>query len=483
MSDFKLNSTNWQDGMLLTMGHLRDQDRYFEELVRWHATGADDNYGLVKKRKDQPSLILNSTLSSNRLIVEVKRCQALLPCGAFIEFNETLSGGGVLRAEIEAGDPIVRVYIGADTADKKQVGDPDPSEEVPRVPYELPNYIVALKDPPNLPEDRYMQIAELAVQGSEVSQVEGYFPPCLRINADERLSSAAINYRNRVENLLKLSINAFLSASSDKSLEGASTRLQSAFRETTYYLVYHMSSHLDDFIVGRNAPHPGRMIVQFKKLFRVVSSLFNLQPALKDYLNEKFFTRETGSDIGAYLSSVDSFLLSEYNHRDIASQIRMIDGILDILRALMAFLSKTSLDQLSEQAVATETLMYRGKTYNNTSLKSSKLEQVGELSYLVMEFTKPTPVDDALTLINKDIFSDSEWRSMQVRLGLNNARGLGETDPVDVDINSYSNKVVLHPLDMLQSSSVNQVTLVFRGMSDSQKLGSLGKTDLILYIV
>ncbi len=482
MSDFRLNSTNWQDGMLLTMGHLRDQDRYFEELARWYATGADDNFGLVKKSKDQPSLILNSTLSSNRLSVEVKRCQALLPCGAFIEFNETVSSGGVLRADIEAGDPRVRVYIGVDTADKKQVGDPDPSEEVPRVPYELPNYIIALKDPPNLPEDRYMQIAELEIQGSEVAQAEGYFPPCVRINADERLSSLATNYRNRVENLLKLSINAFLSASTDKSLEGASTKLQSAFRETTYYLVYHMSSHLDDFIVGRNASHPGRMIVQFKKLFRVVSSLFNLQPAFKDYLNEKFFTREAGSDIGTYLSSVDSFLLSEYNHRDIASQIRMIDGVLDILRALMAFLSKTSLDQLSEQAVATETLTYRGKTYNNAELKSSKLEQVGELSYLVMEFTKPMPVDDAVTLINKDIFSDNEWRSMQVRLGLNNARGLGETDPVDVDINSYSNKVVLHPLDMLQSSSVNQVTLVFRGMSDSQKLGDLGKTDLILYI-
>ncbi len=483
MSDFKLNSINWQDGMLLTMGHLRDQDRYFEELVRWHATEADDNYGLVKKRKDQPSLTLNSTLSANRLTVEIKRCQVLLPCGAYIEFNEAISGGSVLRADIEVNETRIPVYIGVGAADKKQVGDPDPSEEVPRVPFEMPNYIVTLKEPPNLPEERYIQIADLAIQGSEVTQVEGYFPPCLHINADERLSSLAISYRNRVENLLKLSINAFLSASSDKGLEGASTRLQSAFRETTYYLVYHMSSHLDDFIVGRNAPHPGRMIVQFKKLFRVVSSLLNMQPALKDYLNEKFFNKETGSDIGAYLSSVDSFLLSEYNHRDIASQIRMIDGILDIFRALMAFLSKTSLEELSEQAVATETLMFQGKTYKNIELKSSALEQVGELSYLVLELAQSSPVDDAVALINKDIFSDSEWRSMQVRLGLNNARGLGETDPVDVDITSYSNKVVLHPLDMLQSSSVNQVTFVFRGMSDSKKLENLGKTDLILYIV
>ncbi len=483
MSDFKLNSVNWQDGMLLTMGHLRDQDRYFGELARWHAAEANDNYGLVKKSSDQPSLILNPTMSSGRLSVEVKRCQALLPCGAYVEFNETIAGGSVLRAETETSDARIPVFIGADSSDWKQVGEPDPSEEVPRVPYELPNYIMSLKDPPNLPSDRYMQIAELTVQGSEVRQTEGYFPPCLHLSADDRLSSLAISYRNRIENLLKLSINAFLSASSEKTLEGASTRLQSAFRETTYYLVYHMSSHLDDFIVGRNSSHPSRMVVQFKKLFRVVSSLLNMQPGLKDYLNEKFFTKEAGSNIGTFLSSVDSFLLSEYNHRDIASQTGMIDRILDTLRALMAFLTKTSLDQLSEQAVATETLTYQGKTYRNMELKVSRLEEVGELSYLVMELAQPAPVDDALTLINKEIFSDSEWRSMQVRLGLNNARGLGETDPVDVDVTSYSNKVVLHPLDMLQSSSVSQVTLVFRGMGDSSKLSNLGKMDLILYTV
>ncbi|MCD6380431.1 hypothetical protein J7M07_08325, partial [bacterium] len=84
---------------------------------------------------------------------------------------------------------------------------------------------------------------------------------------------------------------------------------------------------------------------------------------------------------------------------------------------------------------------------------------------------------------NKSLFSDDEWRSMQVRLGLNEARGLGETDPVDIDINTYRNKVAFHPLDMLKSSSVEQVTLIFRGVSDAQKLNGLGKSDLAMYIL
>jgi len=80
------------------------------------------------------------------------------------------------------------------------------------------------------------------------------------------------------------------------------------------------------------------------------------------------------------------------------------------------------------------------------------------------------------------MFTDAEWRSMQVRLGINEARGLGETDPIDVDINTFNNKVALHPRDMLKSSSVKQVTLIFRGTGDPQKLSGMGKTDLIIYI-
>ena len=96
---------------------------------------------------------------------------------------------------------------------------------------------------------------------------------------------------------------------------------------------------------------------------------------------------------------------------------------------------------------------------------------------------EPAAVKDTVTLINKDLFTDSQWRSMQIRLGVNQARGLGETDPVEVDTTSYNNKVVLHPMDMLQSSSIRQVTLIFRGMPDPKKIAALGKTDLILYVV
>ncbi|PKK84984.1 MAG: hypothetical protein CVT49_00135 [candidate division Zixibacteria bacterium HGW-Zixibacteria-1] len=466
--------------MLITQQHLKDQESYFESLARWHALHAGDNYGLVRKSPSgEAALSLIATVSGSRLRVEIKRCQALTPGGYFIEVNDNLAE--IITGETDITETQVPVFVAADADSRKLTGDPDSSEDIPRVPFQMQNYSVHLGKNPPFPEIQYIQVAELTINGSEVMPSPDYFPPCITINADDRLAQKTVDFRNRLENLLKLSTRAYMAVAAAGALEGASTTLQKAFKETVYHMVSYLASNLDNFMVGRNAMHPIMMVIYFKRLFRVVSSLLNLRPGLKDYLNERFFTRELNSEVGRFMSSVDAFLLMEYNHRDLGSQISMIENILNVLRGMMAFLAQTKPEQLGEQAVATETLTYAGKTYRNLAYTACRMEQVGELSYLQIQIAEPCPVNDSVILINKDLYSDAEWRSMQVRLGMNEARGLGETDPIDIDIVTFGNKVALHPRDMLKSSSVRKCTLIFRGTGNPKKLAGLGKMDLIVY--
>nr|MBN2276497.1 hypothetical protein [candidate division Zixibacteria bacterium] len=482
MSDLNLHSVNWQDGMLISQRHLKDQERYFENLARWYTLRYGDQYGLIRKSAaGKPALSLNSGVTGNRLRVEVVRCQAITPGGFYIEINE--SSGTSLRGECEITETIVPVFIGVDISTRKQTGNPDPAEDVPRIPYCAPAYLVALGQAPNLPEEQYVQVAELTVNGSEVALSDKYYPPCVTANADEKLNQKMMDFRNRLENLLMLSSKAYKAVATSGALAGSSTTLQVAFKDTVSFFVKNIAATLDDFVVGRNAPHPMQLVIQFKKLFRVLSSLLNLQPGLKDYLNEKFFNKEINSEVDRYLRSVDDFLLSEYDHRHIGGQVEMIDNLLNIYRAMLGFLAQTKVEQLGEQAVATETLTYNGRTYRNVAYGGTRLEQVGELSYLMIDVAKAQPVSDTVVLITKDLFGDAEWRGMQVRLGVNEARGLGETDPVDIDITAFSNKVALHPRDMLKSSSVRQFTLIFRGAGDPRKFAGLGKMDMIIYAV
>ena len=482
MSDLRLYSVNWQDGMLVTQQHLKDQEEYFEELTRWYALGVGDKYGLIRKTfSGKPALSLNVSLSANSLAVEVVRCQAVTPDGSVIEINE--SNQSSVRAEKEVEASSVPIYIGIDAAARKQVGEPDPHDDLPRLPYLVGNYCLEIGQPPNLPEARYLQIAELSIDGNEVTHADGYYPPCLSLNADERLTRKAADYRNRLENLLSLSSRAYAATAGGGALAGEQTSLQTAFRETIYQFAYHLSSMLDDFVVGRNAFHPHHLVMFFKKLFRVFSTLLNLRPGLKDFLNERFFVKEMGSEVGRFMSSVDGFLLAEYNHTDLSGHLRAVDDIMGNLRGIMGFLAEVKRDQLGEQAVATDTLTYRGRTYRVVEYGGCKLERVGELSYMLIDVPEPCPMSDTVVLITKDLCSAAQWSSMQVRLGLNDARGLGETDPVEVDTVTFGNKVALRPQDMLRSPSVRQVTLIFRGAAEADKFANLGKMDLVVYAV
>ncbi len=480
MNDLNLYSVNWQDGMLITRQHLKDQEKYFEDLIRWHSLNVGDRYGLVKKSFDgKPALALNCTVRGNLLRVEVMRCQAVAPDGTYIDIQE--SANNPVSSEASISETTIPVFISVDAAGKKPVGEPDPGEDLPRVPYMVNSYSVHIGKRPNLSEGVFFQIAELTINGSEVGFSGSYYPPCLNVNADERLAIKVSDFRNRLENLISLSSRAYMAVSATGALAGESTNLQVAFRETTYFLVYHLASTLDDFVIGRNGVHPLQVVIQFKKLFRVFSTLMNLKPGLKDYLNEKYFSKELNSEIGRYMSSIDNFILADYNHQQLGAHIQAIDEYLNTLRGIVGFLAQTKREQLGEQAVATDSLTYQGRTYRVSPFSSTRLEQIGELSYLMVDIASPRAVADSVVLMSKDLFTVAEWNNMQVRLGLNDARGLGETDPIDIDVTTFGNKVALHPKDMMRSSSVRQLTLIFRGARDNSKFQRLGKMDLIIY--
>lgn len=480
MSDLNLYSVNWQDGMLVTQQHLRDQEKYLENLARWYALDVGDRFGLVRKSlSGKTALSMNASVSSNRLRVELTRCQAVTPDGSIIEINE--SNQSAVKAEMGVEKNVVPVYVGIGTGARKEVGDPDPHEDLPRVPYLVGPFMLTLGQPPNLPEGRFLQVAELTIDGNDVTPSETYYPPCLALSADERLTKKTIEFHTRLENLLSLSSRAYAAITAGGVLSGESSDLQRAFRETIYQFAIHMSASLDDFIVGKNASHPVYLVVFFKRLARVFTTLLNLQPGLKDWLNERYFVKEISSDIGRFTSMVEAFLLTPYDHCGLGAHISAIDEVLGQVRGVLGFLAQVKKDQLASQAMATDTLMYRGMTLRLVEYSASRLEQVGELSYLQIDIPEPRAIGDTVVLITKDLFSSAEWAAMQVRLGLNEARGLGETDPVEIDTVTYGNKVALHPQDMLSTSAVRQMTLIFRGGGDQAKFSGLGKMDLIMY--
>lgn len=483
MSDFRLYSVNWRDGMLLGQSHLAAQEEYLESRDRWYAVTGADRWGLMRSQgaEARAALGLNLTAGSDRLRVEVIRCRAMTPGGWLIDIGEDSSSP--LVAETELGGEQVGVYIGIDEPTKRETGEPSPDEDPPRQPWRAANYFVMLGEKPPLTRDRWIQVALLAAEGSEVEPVRDYYPPCLNTYADERLDRAVHDLRNRLENLLSLSSRAFVAINADGSLSGEKTSLQDAFKQTVYQFASHLSASLDTFVVGRNGRHPIEMIVFFKCLFRVFSTALNLQPVLKDFLNEKFFTREAGTEAGRFLATIDGFVMADYDHNAIGRHMREIDQILSVLRGLFGFFAQVKKEQLGAQAVASDSITYRGQSYRVAEYDHVKVETLGELTYLIVNLPEPKELSDVTVLLSKELFNAAQWSTMQVRLGLNEARGLGETDPVDIDTGTYDAKVALHPQDMLKTPAVRQLTLIFRGAASAERFTDLGKMDLSVYAI
>ena len=125
MSDMRLHSVNWQDGMLISQAHLKDQEDYFENLVRWYAQSPADNFGLARSPGDaEDTLSLDISVAGGRLRVELARCRALTPGGHFVDVNKASQNR--VRAETDATNGELAVYLSVNTENKREVGEPDP---------------------------------------------------------------------------------------------------------------------------------------------------------------------------------------------------------------------------------------------------------------------------------------------------------------------------------------------------------------------
>jgi hypothetical protein len=431
MNNLRLYAVNWQDGMLLTQRHFQDQERFLAELARWYAMPSGDGYGLVRKGHGAPpALSVNLAVTGDRLTIELIRCQAVTPNGYFVEIDSSRAEPVQTAVPAPSGD--VPVYLCVTPDKSVPTGSADPGEDLPRLPYLLAGYALHVGERPIASEGEVLQIAQLEVRGNEVRLAADYYPPCVNTYADERLHQKVTDLRNRLESLMSIGSRAYGAVKA-----GEKTELQAALYNVIHDFVSHLAATLDDFVVGPNAGHPHDTFRFFRKLFRTFYTLLGLHPGVKDFVHEKYFVKQAGMDISQFISMIDNYLLAEYNHEHIGGHVLALEHILEHIKGLLSHLAQVKSEQLGPQAVATDSLAYLGRTYMVSPYAGTRVEQVGELIYLEIKLAKPRPMRDAVILLAKSLFSVQDWPNMHVRLGLNEARGLGEPDPVAGDAPPY----------------------------------------------
>src|ERR1700730_3838645 len=92
--DLKLNSVNWEHGMLLTPDHFLRQERYFDSMLLWALRYTTNAFGLVgggprlaeaERGAARYDPIVAISEDEEALNISVTQCRAITPAGCIIE--------------------------------------------------------------------------------------------------------------------------------------------------------------------------------------------------------------------------------------------------------------------------------------------------------------------------------------------------------------------------------------------------------------
>jgi hypothetical protein len=479
MNPLKLWSVNWKDGMLISQRHLREEEGYHEELVQWLSSNGLGGYGLVSNPAYRnQALQVTPLLKGNQLIVTIDSCQAITSNGSIIQINRENQDTSPVSATMDVdpeSEQKIALYLIVDSGEKKEVGTPHSNEEPPRLPFSTFRYSLHMGTPPNSPEGSWLQIAELTLGRNQVALNDGYIPPCLSVSSSEALYNTTQGFRNTLEKMLSLTTQTFKGFSSARAMDQYSEDIpiRQSILDISHNLSIFLSTTLDvQPPIG--ILHPADLVLHYKNLFRLFHTLFELHPTARSFIK-----RGPKSEMEeSFFSNLKAFLGSPYHHDNLQSHTSTIRQILQGMEELLLYIAELSPERLIDIAGI---LSYRDKSYRLLDFETCKFRPVDDLHHLTLENIKGGTIQDILVLIRRELFARDEYQFLDVRIGVNEANTLGQSDPGEVDPFTVPDRIVFSFIDRLRASDVNKLNVIFRGPINYSRLTNITRGDVQVY--
>jgi hypothetical protein len=149
---------NWTDGMKINKTHFIAERNAMQQQIAFSAGSyiTDINYGLLPPiAREQADFDISVSLDNQQYVqVRLINCRAITPGGVFIDINNGLYGENDLSVkipdlfvpftELKNKSATHYVVLTADIYHRLPVGDADPAEIPPRLPYSAPTFTLSL---------------------------------------------------------------------------------------------------------------------------------------------------------------------------------------------------------------------------------------------------------------------------------------------------------------------------------------------------
>jgi hypothetical protein len=187
---------NWTDGMKINKKHfIADQNFYLQQIALAAGSGLNSiNYGLLPPvdRQQSPFKIFADLDNQGMIHVRLLNCRAILPGGISIDVQAAQHGSSEYSVSTpreqlaNRHDPdqlaAYMVVLTVNPFDRQPVGDADPLETPPRLPFTQASFILSLLPATEFegqkPGRFQLTLAKLFVDQKTVRLDEQYIPPC-----------------------------------------------------------------------------------------------------------------------------------------------------------------------------------------------------------------------------------------------------------------------------------------------------------------
>jgi hypothetical protein len=481
MNNFNLWSVNWKDGMLVSQTHLLQQEKYFEELVRWILYHLPHSYGLLKNRAHVGDpLELEAVLEGDILRVMLTSCVAITPAGCLIYVTPTNQGEEALKVnkqiDLSKNDRI-GVLLGVKSGEKNEVGEPNPVEEPPRFPFMTQGYQLFLGDAPELDPSMFIKIGEVNINEGQVEINKDFIPPCMTLGSYSKLQNQVVKFHGALKRIQEYSIQAIrqmTQTSEGKEIFGSSPLKEGMIAQIQTMVVL-ITSLSDENLDPSSFSPPFQVINFFKGFFNSFNLFFRIYAGLREYVREEYFGKQlTASQGDIFFDVIEAFDKTTYNHSDLRSHFQQINQLLLFIEGIFKFYA-------GGPPRSEDTYVYEGIEYQWTDFKSSSFRQEKNRCYITLDGFDSKSMQNVIILLNRKMIGRDDYQKVNAYIGANEDSTEVQAEPSIFDTTKDPDRIVIKPRMEVSCIALKKLNLILAGNIDTRRLKEASKESVRVY--
>lgn len=355
MQEQQFLPVNWTDGMKVNKMHFIAQDNAFKyQLAQNTASVLNDyNYGLLPSIgiSSRSVKIFLSVDNQQQVQLRVLQCQAITRGGNYMQIEEdtnsrehTLSAPilhlSVPFQELKGKDSSYFIVIAVNPFVRNPVGNTDPGEQPPRLPFSMPAYELSLVPAENGGKNLiglfHLPVGKLNVDEQRVSLDEDYIPPCSSISSHYELQEVHAGLEQFIGKMELYSLQIIQKILQKKQVNEMAAIVQKLCEHVTLFTASHqaeiktLSFHQPPvFLINK--------VSSIARLFKNTLDYY-IGSGKEEFLN--YCIEWCGVTQGEVEGSITSLSNHQYNHLDVNAGIEKVASFTKIISGLFANLAR-----------------------------------------------------------------------------------------------------------------------------------------------